>query len=205
MSKVLSIEKTRFYLRVLLEDGEELRLHKQAMSDLPLKAGDDIQPAEYMARLAIRQENRALETALDALESGDRTERKMREYLLRRYFPAPCVDAVLSRLKAQGLIDDEKYARRYAETHPGEGKYALRRKLQARGVGAETSKAAAEMLTDEDQLAAAKKEAEKLERRYAACEPREKKRKMSQALARRGFGWDIIAQALGGEYEDWEE
>ena len=205
MSIVLSIEKTRFYLRVLLEDGEELRLHKQAMSDLPLKAGDVIQPAEYMARLAIRQENRALETALDALESGDRTERKMREYLLRRYFPAPCVDAVLSRLKAQGLIDDEKYARRYAETHPGEGKYALRRKLQARGVGAETSKAAAEMLTDEDQLAAAKKEAEKLERRYAACESREKKRKMSQALARRGFGWDVIAQALGGEYEDWEE
>ena len=206
MSVVRAVEKTRFYWLVTLDDGEEMRLGRQAMKDLPLHEGDQVEIGEYMSRLSARQYPRAMEAALSALDVGDKTEKKMREYLLRRYYPSACVDAVVEKLKEQGLIDDEKYALRYAETHPGEGKYALKRKLRARGVGEETSRQAADTLTDEGQEAAARKEAEKLRRRYAGEEPRDRKRKIGQALARRGFGWDVIERVTGAdEEEDWEE
>lgn len=205
MSQVASIEKTRFCLLVTLDDGTQLRLHKRSLSDIPLQVGEALEPGEYMNRLAAKQYPRAMEAALYALEGGDKTESRMRTYLRRHYYPADCVDAVLEKLKAQRLIDDAQYARRYAENHPGEGKYALQRKLRARGIGSDEVQMAADMLDDDMQLAACRKELEKLRRRYASDDPRDRKRKTAQALARRGFGWDVIHQTMGDEYDDWDE
>ena len=205
MSLITAIEKTRFYLLVTLDDGTQLRLNKRSLTDIPLQEGMELEPEEYMNRLAAKQYPRAMEAALYALEGGDKTESRMREYLRRHYYPAECVDAVLEKLKAQRLIDDKRYALRYAENHPEEGKYALQRKLRARGIGLDEAQLAAATLDDEAQLAACRKEAEKLARRYSADEPRDRKRKMSQALARRGFGWEMISRALGDEEDMWEE
>ena len=57
-----------------------------------------------------------------------------------------------------------------------------------------------EALDDEQQRTAARQAAEKLGRKYRDLPPREARAKLSQALARRGFSWDVISSAL----EDWE-
>lgn len=203
MSRVEKIEKGRFCLLVTWDDGQETRLHRQALKDRPLFVGDETDPARYENELSQVQWKRGLEAALYMLEKGDRTEYKMREYLRGKYYTPQSVDAVVEKLKEQGLIDDERYAARYAENHPSEGRYALVRKLRMRGVDADTARETASSLSDEDQLSAARKAAEKLAGRYASDTPADRKRKMGQALARRGFSWDLIREVMGEE-EDWD-
>ena len=56
---------------------------------------------------------------------------------------------------------------------------------------------------DEAQQAAACREAAaKLWRKYESLPPREGRAKLSQALARRGFGWDAIRSAVDNLADD---
>ncbi len=83
----------------------------------------------------------------------------------------------------------------------GLSRRAIQRKLYARGIDADDADAALAAVNDEDQLAAAEKLARKIGPRYAALESRAARAKLSQALARRGFSWDVIDRALSDRDE----
>ena len=54
-----------------------------------------------------------------------------------------------------------------------------------------------EELDDESQTEAATALAKKLMRRYEKEPPRAARAKLRQALARRGYGWDVVGAAVG--------
>ena len=58
---------------------------------------------------------RALELAYRALATRDRTEAELRAYLERKRLPAAIVDEVTGEAAAVGLLDDARYASRFAE------------------------------------------------------------------------------------------
>ena len=97
-----------------------------------------------------------------------------------------------------GLIDDARYAQRMAELHAGQatGVYAFKRKLMAKGISEDDAQEALAAFDDDQQRAACRVAAEKLWRKYEALPRREARAKLSQALARRGFGWDAIESVL---------
>ena len=82
------------------------------------------------------------------------------------------------------------------------GVYALRRKLKAKGISDEDADAALEAFDDDQQQAAARRAAEKLLKRYEGLPRREARAKLSQALARRGFGWDSVRAAVDALLSD---
>lgn len=104
----------------------------------------------------------------------------------------------MARLIEVGIVDDARYARRIAETasHKSVGIYAMKRKLMSKGFSEEDTETALEALDDAQQLAACRAAADKLQRKYAALPAREARMKLSQALARRGFSWDVISRAI---------
>ena len=101
------------------------------------------------------------------------------------------------------------YAQRVAETTVNRpiGVYAMKRKLKAKGVSDEDAEAALGAFDDAQQLNAAKAAAEKLARKYLSLPIREGKSKLSQALARRGFAWDVVREAVESVFsdEDWKD
>ena len=78
----------------------------------------------------------------------------------------------------------------------------MRRKLRARGIGEEDAEAALNMLDDEQQAQAAQAAARSLLRKYASLPAREGRAKLSQALARRGFGWDSVRASVDALLSD---
>jgi len=58
---------------------------------------------------------RALELALRALGTRERTAHELRAFLERRWVEADVIDDVLTAVVDEGLIDDAGYARRFAE------------------------------------------------------------------------------------------
>ena len=196
--RISFIEAQRFAIRVCFDDGSSLILRKKDVEKLKLSAGQEWDREVLVQKLSALQFTDAYEAALDILDRSARSREEIRKKLLFKGYMPQVADAVCERLTEARLLDDSYIARRVtaAMSASGKGKYAVLQKLKARGIAKEDSLEALGAITDEDQQASALQQAEKLLKKYAALPERERKSKMSQALARRGFSWDSIEYAL---------
>ena len=203
MATITGIEPVRGRVDLYLDGALFLRLKKAHFEKCPLCEGDEIDPDEYLGRLSQVQFSDAWESALTGLEKSARTEKEVADSLLRRGYVAPVVAAVTERLKETRLLDDAQYAGRLAELQSKKpvGLYAFKRRLKAKGISDDDAAQALEVFDDQQQ-AACLEAAERLFKKYEALPPREGKPKLSQALARRGFGWDAIESALDQLFSD---
>lgn len=204
MSTVTELKPVQGCMRVAFDDAPSLRIRKCHFAKLPLEEGDEIDPEEYVNRVASLQFADAYESALTSLDASARTASEIDRSLRMKGFVAPVAEAVVERLKENGLIDDQRLAARLAETQLTKpvGLYAMKRKLRAKGVSDEDAAEALESFDDDQQRAAAIQAARKLLRRYENLPARECHGKLSQALARRGFSWDAVSAAVDAVLEE---
>jgi regulatory protein len=136
-------------------------------------------------------------TALRLLGRRDYTTAELRSRLLDRGFTVAAVDATLSALSAERLVDDRRTALAHIRTGSqikGRGRLRLRRELQARGVDADLSEALLADLDEADEIETAIRV---LERKHVPGRlTMDARRRIFQQLLRRGFPSHVIAQAL---------
>lgn len=213
MGMITGIELTKSRAAIYVDGTLFLRMKRSFFDELPLSEGDDLDEEGYLDRLSARQAAPAYEAALDMLSDRDMTVDGLKKSLMRRGYLEPVAESVCERLKESHLLDDQRFAQRYIELRKdtSAGRYALKRKLRAKGIDEDIAQDALEQIDDESQLAAAAALAEKLSHRYAALPGYEARAKISQALARRGFSWDIIREAIeksrsdSDDFEDLED
>lgn len=204
MRHIEDVRALRGTVEIIARGAETLRVRKQDFAANPLSPGQEVDLGAWIDRVSAAQFAAGYEAALSSLDYRAHTAREISATLRRKGFLEPCVQAVVARLRESGLIDDARYAERMAEVHSRGpvGVYAFKRKLKSKGVSDEDAEAALSAFDDEQQAQAARAAAEKLLRRYQALPEREARAKLSQALARRGFGWDAIETALDGLLEE---
>ena len=198
MPIVSDISLNRGIVEITADVGVVARVRKSHYAKCPTEVGREIDVEAYLDRLAAIQFADGYEAALNSLDVCARSSRDIALSLRRRGYVAPAIDAVIQRLTDNGLIDDADYAKRLAEQQASKpvGVNALRQKLRSKGISESDAEAALEAFDDTQQQAAAQAAAQKLFRKYEALPSREAKRKLSQALARRGFNWDVIESVL---------
>lgn len=198
MAIVTDIEVARGRVIVRADGLEIARIPKRHFEANPLRAGDDIDPDQWLDRVAASQLNDAYESALNSLDFCARSAKELKNALRRKGFLDPAIDATVERLREIGLIDDARYAKRMAEVQSAKpvGVYAFRHKLMAKGISEQDAESALMDFDDDQQRAACRAAAEKLWRKYESLPRREGRAKLSQALARRGFGWEAIEAAI---------
>lgn len=198
MARVTNIQENRGMVQIDLDGSTAARVRRQHFARCPLSEGDEVDLEEYLDRVAAVQFPDAYEAALNRLDRAARTARDMGASLRRAGYVSAAVDAVVARLQENGLIDDARYAERLAEAQAKQpvGVYAFKRKLRAKGISDEDAEEALSAFDEEQQKAACLAAARKLSRRYEDLPPRERRAKLSQALARRGFSWDAIEAAM---------
>lgn len=156
-------------------------------------------------------EEAAKDAALRLLERGPRTEREVVDRLLGRGFAPDAVERAVERLRRVSLLDDRAFLRAFVRTEltrRPQGRRLLVTKLKRRGVPAAVIEeldallerdgdlAEGRLATESERAALA---AESLLRRYAGRPPEERRRKLSNALLRRGFSWETIRELIGAE------
>lgn len=198
MNQVTGIREIRGVVEISTDGGASLRVRKAHFAKRPLEVGDEVDMEEYENIIASLQFSDAYEAALTSLDFCARTASEIQRSLRMKGYVAAAADSVVARLIENRLIDDKQLAGRIAEanTHKAVGLYAVKRKLRAKGISDEDASDALEAFDDEQQQQAARKAAEKLYRRYSDLPVREAHSKLSQALARRGFGWDAVRAAV---------
>lgn len=144
--------------------------------------------------------------AVHFLKFRPRSEKEVRDKLLQNKAPEDVIIRIVERLKQQKFLDDTEFAkwwiRQRTEFRP-KSERIIRLELLQKGVSKEVVDAL--LREDEevevDDVAQARKLIESRERRLVHLEPKERKKKLIEFLARRGFDWDTIKENLKDEQE----
>lgn len=211
-----------------LEDGSIVRVGEGDVVSLGLYAGKELSGAEAAALAAAAERGRLMEKAIGLLSLRPVSRRELLDKLCAPPRPqkgkyphdkpdgAPDpetlqsqrealreqAESVADRLTELGLLNDGEYARTVARHYAakGYGPRKLRDELYRRGVPREFW---------EDALAVTETEDSQIDRlarqKLRGAEPtRENLKKVSDYLARRGYGWEEISSALERIREEYD-
>ncbi len=170
--------------------------------DLLLESG--IAKGEYLSQvrldaiLAQDAVDRAVTTAMRALDQRMQTGKELRTRLLRKGFEIAAIDAALEKLTEYGYLNDERFAELWIENrlaHRPRGKRMLEQELRQKGIDREiVQESVANMEIDD--CAAALDLANKRFRSVQRLPAEEQKKKLTGILARRGFDYGVIKATL---------
>ncbi len=138
----------------------------------------------------------AFEAALGALDRKERTAHELALWLKGRGFGMDEIEAALRRLFETEVLDDERFARRYAEDKrdlSGWGPERIREALLERGVPIDTIEGVLALDSHGDQLGRA---CEILIRRARPLDDDADRQRALEYLARRGYDYEIAYQAV---------
>src|SRR3954469_9595192 len=141
-------------------------------------------------------ERDAFEAALAALDRKERTAHELALWLKRRDFDLEEIEATLRRLFEAGVLDDERFARRFAEDKwelSGWGAERIREALLARGVPNDTVETVLAADSYGDQLDRARGI---LIRRGRPLAGNADRQRALDYLTRRGYDYEIAYEAV---------
>ncbi|WP_367300729.1 recombination regulator RecX [Leuconostoc carnosum] len=142
---------------------------------------------------------KARNTALNYLGHALRTVKQVRQKLTEKEIEDRIQDEVIVQLTDLGYLDDMNYALHYVSTKKNispKGPVVVKRDLLQAGVSEEIVTTALATYTMEEQLALAEKMALKFSHTYHHDATRNKQQKILQALANKGFSFDVGQEVL---------
>lgn len=199
MDVITAIRKERGRYRVTVSESEEFLVPVSLMRERPLQEGQPLDVEEYDNWLMLRQYRHALDRAVAYLAARARSRREVETKLLQAGYRPATVEMVLYKLERERILDDADFARQWVEgrSHRKLGRTRIAQELRRKGVSEDEAEAALEEISDEDQLTAAISLAEKAAARLKPGEdPRKAAARIQAMLARRGFGWDVVKEAV---------
>lgn len=187
----------------VLEDGSILRIGENQVVDFALYAGKELSEEEAEALQGSAQRQQRKEKALELLARKPQSRWELEKKLAQWGAEEDEVQTVCDRMEQLGYLNDAEYAarvvRHYSAKGFGPGK--LRDELYRRGVPRDLWQEAMDQAEDPAQSIDAFV-AKKLAGKTA---DRQNLKKVSDALARRGYRWPDINDALrryGAETEE---
>lgn len=201
---ITAIEPRRKGLSALYIDGEfAMKLDTQTLLENRFDVGRDIDDEELHEIISLSNERRAKEKALWLISYRDHSKKELADKI-RRTCDEDSAQKAVDRLEELGLVNDEGFARRYAE------QLIFSKHMSKRGVSYELSRKgidkelAQEILEDIDVDENEEIKAV-LEKKYRNLDDEKTRRRAVAALQRLGYGWDSIRRAMDDYSEYIEE
>jgi regulatory protein len=158
-----------------------------------LKNGDELSDERIARLLSEDAREWAYQQAMLFLSYRARSEKEIRQNLLKHEMPEDVIDETIERLRTAGLANDNEFAQAWVEnrsTFRPRSRRALTMELRQKGLDEEIVHSAVSGV-DEDALAY--EAAQKRLGRLKGLEWNEFRKKLSEFLARRGFPYSVIA------------
>jgi regulatory protein len=156
-----------------------------------LRTGLELSETDRQALAGADRYHRCCNTAFRLLATRPRSEEEIRQRLQRRGFESEYREKAITRLKEQGLVDDEAFARFWKDNRQSFRPRSRRlTALELRQKGLDS--AAIEPVDAESAYRAALSKAQRL----ATSDYEVFRRRLGDHLVRRGFGYDIVRQTV---------
>lgn len=185
------------YRLLEVDRGRFASLPAADLADLPLVVDRELS-APVLARLQhLADIEGAYRAAVRSEARRAHARRDLRRRLIQKQHPPAAVDAALDRLAAQGLLEDERFARAFASARlrRGRGPARILRDLQGQGVERRTAEAAVDQAIA-DEGVEPEREARRIAERRAAqlvdLPAPTRRRRLRAFLLRRGFSGGAV-------------
>lgn len=189
------IKDKKHLLKVCFDDESYIFIDTDTVSEKGIKKGDFIDEDELKSLKSDSDYKRAKSRALWYLDRMDYTEKSLFEKLIKAGFGKKVSAEVLAKFCELGLVDDRRYAERFAERCKDSNisKREAVHKMVLKGIPLDLAKQVTEELeTDEESQILTL-----IERKYQRKLTEENGfQKVFAALARKGFGFGSIKSAL---------
>ena len=191
MQKITAIEPQKNRNRVNVHLDGEFAFGLARITAAWLKVGD-VLTEEKINELKNKDDSeRALQQALLFLSYRARSEKEIKQNLLKHEYPESIIEQTIERLRENRLANDTEFAKTWVEnrsTFRPRSRRALSMELRQKGLDEETVKTA---VADLDENALAYESAKKRAPRFKSLEWGEFRKKLSDYLARRGFPYSV--------------
>ena len=194
ISKLAPSKRVEGRWLAFLEDGTILRIGENEVLDFALYAGKELDEAEAARLLDSARRSGLKERALELLSRKPLSRRELERRLQEWEAGEEEAAAICDRMEELGYLNDADYAARVARHYSakGYGERKLRDELYRRGVPRQLWDDALAQVQDPGEAIDAF-----VQKKLAGRTPdRKELKKVSDALARRGYSWSDISSAL---------
>ena len=199
MNKITAIQvgkKRRKRVNISLDGRFAFSLAAEVVLKESLRMGQELSAADVEALTGTDQFHRCLNSALRYLSYRPRSEFELKERLHRRGFDGDSVEAVLARLKEQGLVDDAAFAQFWKdnrESFSPRSQRLARLELRRKGVAEDTIAQVVGAIDDDD---SAYRAALGKARSLSLSDYQSFRQRLAGYLKRRGFSYGVINHAV---------
>ncbi|HET7143234.1 MAG TPA: RecX family transcriptional regulator [Anaerolineales bacterium] len=158
-----------------------------------LKTGDELSDEKIATLLSQDSREWAYQQAMLFLSYRARSEKEIRQNLLKHEMPEEVIEETIERLRKAGLSNDTEFAQAWVEnrsTFRPRSRRALAMELRQKGLDDKTVTSA---ISEVNEDALAYEAAQKRLGRLKGLEWNDFRKKLSEFLARRGFPYSVIA------------
>ena len=187
-------------LKVVLDDRKDVLIDIETAALQGVRAGACFSEDELTEIIEISDYTRAKSRALWYLDRCDHTEKGLYDKLIKAWFSPQASAKALAKLTELGLVDDDRFAKRYAARlfEANTSKRQIYYKLCEKGIGREMAKETVEALPD-DETAQIRN---LIEKKYKhKMKDKESIQKVYASLIRKGFSFAGVKSVLK-EYEE---
>jgi len=201
MMTITGIEERKKSMTALYIDGEyAVSVDTMTFLSSGKKVGSEISDEELYDLIETSKYNRAKEKALYLIEYRNRTRKELYDKLIV-IFGESATERAIERLEELGLIDDEKYAREYAEVLLEKKGFSRQRaefELMKKGIDRDVI----EEILDEFEPEPVEQIKKLLQTKFAKRLSNEKDiAKTVNSLKAMGYRWSDIDEAINAELE----
>ena len=202
---ITDIVPKRKKLSAIYIDGEfALKLDTETVIASRYSVGSEITDEQLRELIDLSNEKLAKEKALRLISYRDHSKREL-EAKISRTSDRKSAQKAVERMEELGLVNDEKFARRYAEELVNSKHLSVRGaryKLEEKGIDRELAERILEELSPDP----AEHIGILIETKYRNALNDEKgRRRTAAALQRMGYAWDEISAVLGKYKEEENE
>lgn len=193
---------------VYLDGQFALGLDELTLVQKGVHLGQEIDKAELARLKGEGEQGKLYDKVLRFLAVRPRSEKEIRDYLRKKFSifnfkfsnEEKTIEEFLERLRASGLVDDEKFARWWVEQRQGgrkpKGQRIIGMELRQKGVAREIIETVLPRMAEAAEQELAEKAAAKKMRLYRRYPPPAFRQKMAQYLLRQGFTWPVVKEVL---------
>ena len=205
MTKITALRagRGRQRVNVFLDDKFAFSLEAEVAVKEGLQVGQELSSSQIEALARSDHFHRCLNAAVHYLSYRPRSESEVRGRLLRRGFEDDSIEAVIARLKEQGLVDDVAFAQFWKdnrESFSPRSQWLTRIELRRKGV---TTNIIDRVVNEVDDADNAYRAALSKARGLSLSDYQGFRRRLGDYLKRRGFGYGVINHTVERIWQEW--
>jgi len=191
-------------VNVFLDDKSAFSLEAGVAVTEGLQVGQELSNSQIKTLTGSDHLHRCLNAAIHYLSYRPRSESEIRERLHRRGFDDESIDAVITKLKEQGMVDDMAFAQFWKDNRDSfspRSQWLTRLELRRKGVAGNIID---QVVSEIDDSESAYRAALTKARSLSLSDYKSFRHRLGEYLKRRGFGYGVINHTIERIWQERE-